>query len=406
MFNQYEQPGLFEIYALKVLICHVAYRYPGGEDVVFENEKTLLQKAGVDVISLSFHNEALKDSTWLNLVSIGIDTVWSKHGYRCIAEAIQEEQPDVVHFHNTFPLLSPSVYVACKDAGVPVVQTLHNFRLICANAMLYKQGEICDRCVGRVPVSALFNRCYRDSLAATAAVVAMQMYHHYAGTYRSYVDCYLALTSFAKSKLVLGGVPEARIAVKPNFLPAPPAPCFDVGDYALFVGRISEEKGVKVLFDAWAKIDGLPLLVAGDGPLLSDLRQREMVTNGKVRMLGYQSKESVQSLMAASAFVVIPSVWYEGFPMVVLEAFALGKPVICSRLGGLDEVVSHNTTGIKFITGDSSDLAEVVNELVRDNQLLQQMGKAARDEFESKYTADIAEKELLSLYEQILAAKK
>ncbi len=387
-------------------MCHVAYCKPGGEDVVFENEKALMQEAGVDVVSLLLHNEAIDDGKWLELLRTGIETIWSKRGYKCIAKALQSEQPDIVHFHNTFPLLSPSAYVACKNAGVPVVQTLHNFRLICANAILYTKGETCECCVGRkIPMPALQYRCYRNSIAATAAVASMQIFHRLIGTFNSHVNCYLALTSFAKTRLVRGGLPGNRISIKANFLPNPPNPCFDVGKYALFVGRIAEEKGVDVLLDAWSKVNGLQLVVAGDGPLFYDLQQKEAVKIGKASMLGYQSKEEVQSLMAASAFIVIPSVCYEGFPMVILEAFASGKPVLCSRLGGLDELVLEDVTGKKFNPGNAADLANIVNESILDKKLLQQMGRAARDEFNLKYTADTAKKELLRIYENVLSER-
>jgi len=387
---------------LKVLIVHVAYRHRGGEDVVFENEMALLQEAGVEVVSMSLHNETINDSTWLGCIQVGIETVWSRRGYQQIADLLQREQPDIVHFHNTFPILSPSAYVACKDAGVPVVQTLHNFRLICASAMLFRKGDVCERCVGRIPVPALYYQCYRNSLAATAAIVSMQIFHRVMGTFNHHVNRYLALTLFTKMKLVQGGVPENRIDIKPNFLPAPPDPCYDVGNYALFVGRIAEEKGVHVLLDAWAEIDELPLLMAGDGPLLAEIQNKRAVKSGKATILGNQPKEEIQSLMAAAAFIVIPSVCYEGFPMVMLEAFASGKPVLCSQLGSLDELILDGVTGRKFKVGDSADLACVVRKFMLDKNALQQMGKAAREVFDLQYTATVAKENLLSIYKSII----
>ncbi len=388
---------------MKVLICHVAYRQPGGEDVVFENEKMLLREAGVDVVSLVLHNEQIDDARLSGLLRVGMETIWSRHGYQSITEMLHRERPDIAHFHNTFPLLSPSVYAACRSAAVPVVQTLHNFRLVCANAMLFARGGPCERCIGATPLPALYHRCYRDSVAATAAVVLMQVFHRLRGTFKSDVDCYLALTDFAKSRFVQAGFPEDLISVKPNYLPAPPEPSFYPGDYALFVGRISEEKGVGLLLDAWSKVHGFPLLLAGDGPLFSSMREKEAVKTGKARMLGHQSREEIRLLMAGAAFIVVPSVCYEGFPMVVLEAFASGKAVLCSSLGGLNELVMEGVTGKKFSAGSSGSLAKAANELISDKRLLLRMGRSARGEFESKYTADRARKQLFRIYENVLS---
>ncbi len=390
---------------MKILVCHVAYRQPGGEDVVFENEKILLQEAGVEVVSVLLHNDSINDSTWAGRLHAGIETIWSRRGYQYIADILQREQPDIVHFHNIFPLLSPSAYLACRDAGTPVIQTLHNFRLICAGATLFTKGDVCERCIRRIPMPALYYRCYRDSYMATAAVASMQIFHRLIGTFKNHVSRYLVLTTFAKSRLVRGGLPESRIIIKPNFLMAPPESNIEVGDYALFIGRMTEDKGIGMLLDAWAEINSLPLLVAGDGPLYADMQQKIAVKSGKAHMLGHQSKEKVQSLLAAAAFIIIPSVCYEGFPIVLLEAFASGKPVLCSRLGGLDELVSENVTGKKFNAGDSADLVNIVNKLILDKESLERMGRAAREEFNLKYTATVATKELLDIYENVLTGK-
>ncbi|MBU4264375.1 MAG: glycosyltransferase family 4 protein [Proteobacteria bacterium] len=388
---------------MKILLAHVCYRQKGGEDVVFENELSILQKAGVAVVPLQIYNNTIKDESISGRIKVGASTLWSRSGYRIVSDMLSRVKPDVVHFHNTFPLLSPSVYWACSNSGVPVIQTLHNYRLICAGALLYFNNNVCERCVGKYPFPALVQCCYRDSLLATTAVTAMQVIHRFLGTFRNKVDRYFALTEFAKSRMVLGGVPEDLITVKPNFLPDPPKPSYKPGNYALFVGRLSREKGIVTLLKAWAGVENLPLWVAGDGPVMSELLSNDLVQKERVRLLGYQSKEKIRQLMQESAFIVIPSEWYEGFPMVVLESFAAGKPVLCSRIGSLNELINEGVTGCKFDPGDAKDLAGVVINAMGKAGLLAEMGKAARLEFEHKYSADVARDLLLREYEQVIA---
>ena len=387
---------------MKILLVHAFYKQKGGEDVVFENELSLLQKTGENVFPLRLYNDSIRQEFFLERLKVGAGTIWSRSGYQKISDIVERFKPDIVHFHNTFPLLSPSVYWACSNSGVPVVQTLHNYRLICAGALLYLNSEVCERCIGNYPFSALIHCCYRTSWSATSAVTAMQIVHRALGTFSHKVDRYFTLTEFAKSRMVIGGLPEHLISVKPNFLPDPPEPNYKVGDYALFVGRLSNEKGLKTLIEAWSRIENYPLLVAGDGPLMSGLRSHDMVKKKHVRLLGFQSKEKIRELMRDSAFVIIPSECYEGFPMVVLEAFASGKPIFCSKIGSLNELIQEGVTGCKFNPGDVNNLVEVVVKALGNTDSLAEMGKAARLEFEQKYSINVAQDTLLREYQNVI----
>lgn len=374
---------------MKVLLGHDFYRSsaPSGEDAVFCAERALLERSGIEVIPFERFNDDIDDSSFGKRLHIAMDTAWSKATYRALRQLIAQTRPDVAHFHNTFPLISPSAYAACQDAGVPVVQTLHNYRLICPGALLMREGRPCEKCVGRSLLPALRHRCYRGSVPATAAVVWMLASNRWRGSYRRLVNRYIALTRFAAAKLEQGGLPRHRIAVKPNFLSEAPAPGRG-GGHAVFAGRLSQEKGIDTLIRAWRRVRGVTLKVAGDGPLRESMEAQVRADGSAVEFLGYRSRDEVLALLRGAALLVVPSRCYEGFPMVVLEAFACGTPVLAARLGSLDEIVEEGVTGAKFEPGDESDLARRVEDLFSAPHALQDMRSRARKAFEVGYTAE------------------
>lgn len=473
---------------MSIIQIHNYYQQAGGEDAVVAAERSMLEERGNIVVPFYKNNDEISsgcDGVWgrkaISLLNVSLKTIWNHQTYREFRRLLQDEQPDVVHCHNTFPLISPSVYWACAKEKVPVVQTLHNYRLLCATPFLFRQsrklnvktsrdrdslnglgdarespaspcngltapkGAICELCVGkRIPFSALRYRCYRNSLAGTAVWAVMIVFHRIIGTWTKKVTAYIALTEFQKRKMVEGGLPEQKIWVKPNFLQKTnncDANRFnDLNDvltsisdltrgqpYALFVGRLSPEKGCDVLIRAWHEFSGkwlvaneekrtqLPepistfndlnavvpqLFIVGDGPerevleaLTSDLG---LLTS--VHFLGQQSKERVLTLMRHAQFLVLPSLWYEGFPMTIVEAFSQECAVLASDIGSMTSVIEDGRTGILFRAGSAQCLAEKLEWLFSCPGDIRSMGEQAGKVYRINFSEKSNVKELLEIY--------
>lgn len=380
---------------MKVLVVHNFYQQAGGEDVVFRAETALLRRHGHAVETFTVSNDAIGQTPRLQAAA---QTLWNARMGRQIKRLVREHGSEIVHFHNTFPLLSPAVYGGARAGGAAVVQTLHNFRLLCANGLFFRDNRVCEDCLGKLPLSAVRHRCYRDSLGASAVVAAMQTVHHAAGTYRSGVDAYIALTEFARDKFIAGGLPAGQIAVKPNFLEASPGPGTGDGGYALFVGRLTPEKGVTTLLRAWADLGGtVPLKILGDGPLAPQVEAAARQLPG-VSWLGQRDRAEVLKLMQDAAFLVLPSEWYEGFPMTLVEALGVGLPVVGSRLGALGALIEPGRTGLLFRPGDAADLAAQALWLWTHPQERRQMRLEAHRTFEASYTPERNYEQLMGIY--------
>lgn len=384
---------------MRVLLAHNFYRStaPSGEDTVYHSELSLLKDKAEPII-YERHNDSIDESTLTKKISLALDTAWSRKTYEELNALIRKTRPDIAHFHNTFPLISPSAYAACQDNGVPVVQTVQNYRFICPNALLLRNGKPCEDCVGASLIPALRYRCYRDSFAATSALVWTILSNRWRGTYSNLVNRYIAPTQFVANKLVEGGLPKERMEVKPNFLPSIPEAGTGLGGYALFVGRLSPEKGVRTLIEAWPSVKGLPLKIAGEGPLRSEIQARVNALRLSAEFLGCRQHAEVLDLLRGAVFLIVPSEWYEGFPMVVVEAFACGTPVVASRIGSLDEVVVDGETGLKFEAGNPIALAAAVNKMMSQD-LLTGMREKALSVFLANYTADRNFERLVEIYE-------
>ena len=371
---------------MKALLCHNFYRYAGGEDQVFRDESWLLETHGHEVIRWSRHNEGIHGIGKLQLAR---RTFWNGEVYRELRELIQQQAPDVIHFHNTFPLMSPAAYYAAKHEGVPVVHSLHNFRLICPGSTLLRDGKVCDQCVGRaVAWPSVVHACYQGNRLATAVTAGMNAWHRARGTWRHAVDRYIALTEQAKRTLVDGGLPAEKICVKPNFVQPDPHVGSGDGDYAIFVGRLSREKGIETLLDAWESSRRLlPLMLVGDGPLRDTVLTR-LQGQDRIRWLGQRPFAEVLTLIGRSRMLIFPSIWYETFGRSVIEAFATGTPVIGSRMGAMQELIEDGRTGLLFRPGDADDLATKVEELSCQSAVRDTMSRAAREEYLRQYTAE------------------
>ena len=360
----------------RILLIHNRYKLGGGEDSTFESERDLLARMGHEVQTQEFHNE---ETDTLSAWRIAADAVWSSSAATKVTDKIRAFSPQIVHFHNTFLRVSPAAYWACKRLGVPVVQTLQNYRLLCVNALFHRNGKPCEDCLGRaVPWPGLVHRCYHGSLRDSGLVASINVTHRLLGTYSNKVDAFIVLTQFGKRKFIEGGLPESKIHVKPNFVTDNGVGSHE-GGYCLFVGRLSPEKGIDTLMDAWNRLPpGIPIKVAGTGPMESFLREPRV----GVEYLGSQSREGVLALMRDATVAILPSKWYEGFPVSMVEAFSVGLPVIASRLGAMEEMLLGEKSGWLFAPGDADDLARIVRLAWDRPEEIQRKGQNARLEYE------------------------
>jgi len=379
---------------VRILTAHNYYLEPGGEDQVFRSEAHLLERRGHAVLQHSVDNRSALEMSRLGIATAA---VWNRASGRGLGRLMTGHRPELVHFHNTFPLLSPACYHTAREGGAAVVQTLHNYRLLCPGALLERDAAPCESCLGRrLAWPGVLHGCYRASRAATAALAAMTAVHRAAVTWSHAVDLYVALTQFARERFVKGGLPAAKIVVKPNFVWPDPGSGRGGGGYALFAGRLSQEKGLETLATAWRLLDGTPpLKAAGEGPLAGTLAGVP-----GIELLGRLTREDVLGLMREASFLVFPSLCYEGLPMAILEAFACGLPVIASRLGAMAEVVEDGRTGLLFTPGDAGDLAARIAWAVTHPVEVGRMRSEARAEFEARYTAGKNYQALIEIYER------
>jgi len=389
---------------MKILIVHNFYQQPGGEDVVVRQERQLLERAGHKVVLYQRSNWETESFSGLRQLALVPRTVWSSSSKREFAELLRIEKPDLVHIHNTFIMISPSIFSACREAGVPVVHTLHNYRLLCPGATFFRNGKICEECVDHSLLRSIQHACYRDSRPATATVALMLGVHRKLHTWDRDVDCLIALTQFARQKFLQQGFPAERLFVKPNFIDPDPGPGTGARDYVLFAGRLTPEKRISTVLVAFKLLrDRIPLMVIGGGPQRLQLENeaREYgLTN--VTFRGQLSREQTLEAMHNARFQIFSSEWYETFGLIIAESFACGNPVICSRLGAMQEIVQDGRTGLHFNPGDSQDLADKVNRLWNNPGLVRDLGAQARLEYEGKYTAERNYPLLMDIYERAL----
>jgi glycosyltransferase involved in cell wall biosynthesis len=392
---------------MKVLFAHNLYQQPGGEDVVVLQEMQMLRDAGHQVVLYQRSNDEAESYKGVKRVNLFAHTVWSSDTRKQFEELLRRERPDMVHVHNTFLMISPSIFQACKNAGVPVVQTLHNYRLYCPAHNFLRNGLPCEDCVTSSLFSSIRHRCYRGSVGATAAVATMLGFNHARGTYTNEVDRYIALTEFARAKFIECGLPTEKVVVKPNFVYSDPGERHTMGTWAVFMGRLTPEKGLATALSAWSQLPPqMELKIIGDGPSLSELHA--VAKNSGLRnvsFLGRLPREQAFEYLAGARFLLFPSEWYESFPMTILEAYAHGLPVLASRMGVMPEIVKENQTGLLFEPRSSASLAQIVRGIWDRTDLLHTLSQNARTEYEKLYTVDQNYRQLIAIYEDVIETR-
>jgi glycosyltransferase involved in cell wall biosynthesis len=379
IFTAFAKTGFIFKSLMKILQIHNAYQQKGGEDAVVQSEREFLESKN-QVLTYTINNDSIHGL--YAKITTALNSHYSQTQKTALYHYLIQHKFDIVHVHNFFPLLTPSIYDACIKANIPVVQTLHNYRTICSNALSMKKGEICEKCINSSPYHAVLYGCYRNSRIGSVFVARMVNYHRKSNTWNTKVNRFIALTEFAKNKFIEAGFPDHKIAVKPNFI----ADSFKKDSlseskepFALFVGRFSQEKGVSVLLDAWKNID-YTLKLAGDGPVFDACK---INAHQNAVFLGNQSKLQIHELMSQAQFLVMPS--------------------ICSRLGSMAEIVENGVTGLHFEAGNVDDLALKVNWLITHPDKCQQMGSNARTEYLEKYTPEKNYQILMDIYQDAIS---
>jgi glycosyltransferase involved in cell wall biosynthesis len=389
---------------MRILMAHNRYVQRGGEDVVFAAEAALLRRFGHEVIEFVKDNKEIEGKGRLALFSA---TIWSRDSYAELTDLIRSSHPDIIHLHNTLPLISPAAVHAAKAQGVATVQTLHNYRLLCPSAVMFRDGRPCMECLGKsFAWPGVLHACYRQSRAATAAVSTMNAVHGYMRTWTGKIDLLIALTESCRQRFVAGGLPAGKIVVKPNFLLSDPGPGGGEGNFALFAGRFSEEKGIATLLRAWRTIgERLPLVLVGNGPLRGVVSAAVSETPG-ITWLGERTHEEVLELMGRARLAVVPSEWHEPFGLVVIEAFARGTPVIGSDRGSIGELVEPGKSGYLFRAGEPADLVQKLETVLALGDGASQLRAGARRVFEERYTAERNYHLMMQCYEQALETSR
>ncbi len=390
---------------MNILLVH---NYPkgfatGGEGHVFEDEAIILESNGHKVNKLFCSNSEATESNIINKFFYFKNATWSTDGYKRMESAIKIYNPDVIHVHNYYLILSPSIFQAAYDNNIPVVVTLHNYRMISPCSQLLRKNKICELCVGRNPWRILLHRCYKTSF--WASLLRYRIYYSSRKKYNweRYVDLFIALTDFAKSKFIEGRMNKEKIYVVPNCIHDPKGEKVtnNNGYGALFVGRISKEKGISQLIEAWRHIN-YPLTVVGEGSLQKKL---EKIAPENVNFVGLKTRNDIIELYKNCAFVVIPSIWYEGLPLVSIEAMAMGRAIAASGHGALSSIVEDGITGLHFKSGDISDMREKIQRLINDNELTRKLGQKGRERYLEKYTPQKHYENLITLYEKAISNK-
>jgi glycosyltransferase involved in cell wall biosynthesis len=386
---------------MRILLIHNFYQQFGGEDQVVLQEHASLQR-NHEVVFYSRHNDDLIQLGPLKKAHAAAAMLGSRRTKLEIGELVTKRRPDVAYVHNIYPLISPSVYHALHELGVPIVQVVHDFRPLCANGWFYNETGVCERCKQGNYVHAIRHHCYKNSYAYSALYAAVMTKMRLSGALAK-VDAFICLTEFARRKLESAGIPAEKIFVRPNCIDASQVePVIGSGDYVAFIGRLSREKGIWTLVHAMEKVNGPVLKIAGTGPeeaALRDYIDKKCMTN--VQLMGFLSGDARTEFMRRAMFTVLPSEWYEMFPMVLLEAWAAGKAAIGSRLGATGDLIEEGKTGLLFTPGDSEDLARKIERLHGSPGAAHRMGAAARLAVVRKYNPVVSESMLMEIFSRV-----
>ena len=391
---------------MRILKVHSYYTQPGGEDTVFQAETALLRSRGHEVIEYLEFNKKIEV---MNQASVALQTLWSYSSYQKLKRFLRETKPDVAHFHNTFPLISPSAYYACQELSIPVIQTLDNQRLICPASSFYREGKLCLDCLGKTPpLPGVLHACYHDSHLHTAVVASMLTLHRWLGTWQTKIDTFLCSTNFYRDLFAQAGFPFDKIVVMPHFVQQQSQPVSGKkpGDYALFVGRLDPEKGINTLLEAWRLLD-FPLKIRGSGRL--DEWVREFVRQhsmDNIEFLGRMEEQELSDLIGNARFLIMPSEgYYETFGLVIIEAYSRGVPVVASNIGVTPELVTDKQTGLLFEAANAHDLANKARWMWNHPAEASTMGENGLKTYRERFTQKQCYKTLAEVYERLINSK-
>ncbi len=367
-----------------ILIVHNHYQLAGGEDTVVSNEKRMLEEHGHKVVLYTRSNSEIKNMNIFQKLLLPFIMIYNPRTSKDIKKIIKEENIDIVHVHNTLSLISPSVYYAAVKIHKPVVQTIHNFRLLCPGATFYRDDHICEDCVTKGLRCSLKHKCYRNSFIQTLVCVMNTKIHRATGIY-SKIN-YICLTEFNKNKLLqLKQIKPEQVFVKPNFVNDKKIDLNESRDNQfVFVGRLDKLKGIDFLFEAWKKLgkNAAKLIVCGTGPM-NDWCENFIETNQlNIEMKGFVKNEDALKLIASSTALILPTQWYEGFPMTIVEAFSVGTPVICSNIGNVASLVTEGITGVKFKYDDVNSLCNAITKVQKETISSSQIKEIYKQRYE------------------------
>jgi glycosyltransferase involved in cell wall biosynthesis len=382
-----------------ILQVHNSYRQRGGEDTVVAVDAQLLRSAGHAVTQYIVPNPVRSIETGMRL---GL-SLWNPAAGRRFRRQLEVAKPDIVHIHNTWFSITPSAAYEARRVGTPVVMTLHNYRLSCANGQFFRDGIQCTDCLTGSALNGLLHRCYQDSFAASAFAAANMGIHRQLGTWTRNVDLFLCLTEFAKSRFAEAGIPEGKLRVRHNCVADPGERTVPASKsyQVAYIGRLASEKGVRVLLEAWrlARMADCELLVIGDGPEREAL---EAMRVPGVRFTGPMEHQAVLETLRSVRSLVFPSLWFEGEPMIVVEALATGTPVLASDLGGIPELLGHGSAGWLTRAGDVDAWRRSLRNL-RDHADVDMKSGAARDIYLKRHTTLEGLQGLVGSYESLVS---
>lgn len=381
---------------MRILFVHNFYKHAGGEDQVFWAEIDLMKSHGHDVHSYTVDNDTI-NSLWTK-INTTLHLSYSSKSKKNFSITLKKINPDIVHCHNFFPLLTPSIFDACREDRIPAVLTLHNYRLVCPSVYLSKNNKPWELSIKKNPYWAVPYKVYQNSFIGTAAIAYMINYHKKRKTWQKKLDHIITLTKFAKNKFIESGFSPNNMVVKPNFISDPLKENNTRGQFALFIGRLSQEKGIEFLLESWKEID-FPLKIVGDGPMMGNVK----LQGNNVEFLGKIPNKSVKTLLQKAQFLVFPSQWYEGFPMVLVEAMACGTPVLVTNIGSMQEIITDELNGLHFELGNQKQFIEKVHQLMKDESLCQFLGDNGRSAYLENYTPDVNYQQLISIYQNSIS---
>jgi glycosyltransferase involved in cell wall biosynthesis len=392
---------------LKILLAHTFFQQFGGQDSVALSEHEALQRHGHEVIFYSRKNDEIKDFGISQKIRFVKETVYSGRTERDLRSLVSANRPDIAYVHNIYPLISPSIYHVLYAMNIPVVQCIHDFRPLCSNGLFYTENQCCQRCKGGNYLHGFARRCYRDSYFLSGLYAFTLGVNRFAKMMDK-ISAFICLNEFYRVQFLEAGVPTEKLFVRPNSIDPPATTPDDTPtsrDYAVYFGRLSPEKGLNTLVRAFEQAAPARLKIAGTGPMESELKQyiREKKL-ANIEMVGFVSGPEKSSLLNKALFAVIPSEWYENFPVVALEFYAAGKPIIASRIGGLPSIISEGETGLLFSAGDANEIANKVRYMFSHPLEVDRMGRRARQRVETRYSSEQSYHDLMSIFQKVLAA--